>query len=161
MIDQLSVGRALKGNMRDLSEGKPKLRLALAVLSARLAVHIFPVSDSLRCIVLALLCSLLTTRVSYAANVPLNSVEAKKMLQARGVGKMVKIKQSDGKEIRAKIISIGEESIVLQVGSQPTIELPYGKVTAVKGPGLPKAAKIAIWVVVVAWIASLYPATHT
>jgi hypothetical protein len=115
----------------------------------------------LRCIVLALLYCLLTSNVSYAENVPLNSFEAQKMLQTRGVGKMVKIKRADGKEIRARIISIGEDSVVLQVGSQPTIELPYSKVVAVKGPGLPKAAKIAIWVVVIVWIASLYPATHT
>ena len=147
--------------MSDAPRWKRKLRLALAGLSWRLAIHNSPVTDSLRCIVLALLCSLLATSVSYAADVPLNSVEAKRMLQARGVGKMVKIKRADGKELRGKIILIGEESIVLQVGSQPTIELPYSKVTAIKGPGLPKAAKIVIWVVVVVWLASLYPATHT
>jgi hypothetical protein len=147
--------------MRELSRLKRKFCAALATLSARLAVHRFSAIDSLRYIVLALLCCLLTSSVLYAENVPLNAVEAKEMLQARGIGKMVKIKQSGGKEIRAKIISIGEESIVLQVGSQPAIELAYGAVTAVKGLGLPKSVKIAIWVVVVVWIASLYPATHT
>lgn len=140
---------------------KRKLGLTLAALSVRLATYSFPTAGSLRWIVLALVCSPLTSSVLYAANVPLNSVEAKKMLQARGVGNMVKIKQIEGKEIRAKIISIGEESIVLQVGSQPTIELPYDKITAVTRPGLPKGAKIAIWVVVGVWIASLYPAFHT
>ena len=147
--------------MKNLSRWKPKSRLALAVLSARLTVNSFSAIDSLRCIILVLLCSLLTGSVLNAANVPLNSVEAKKMLEARGVAKMVKIKQTDGKEIRGKIISIGEGSVALQVGFQPTIEIPYGKVAAVKGPGLPKAAKIAIWVVVVVWIASLYPAIPT
>jgi hypothetical protein len=103
------------------------LRPALVILSARLAVDRFSAIDSLRCIVLALLCSLFTNSVLYAESVPLNAVEAKEMLQAREMTKMVKIKQSDGKEIRAKIISIGEESIVLQVGSQPAIELRYAR----------------------------------
>ena len=161
MVDQLSVRRALGGIIKHPSGWKPRSCLRFAVLSARLVGRYLPAIDLLRCIVLPLLFCLLTTLVSYAADASLNSVEAKKMLQSRGVGKMVKIKQSDGKELRAKIISIGEESIVLQAGSQPTIELPYSKVSAVKGPGLPKAAKIAIWFLVVIWLASLYPAIHT
>jgi len=83
------------------------------------------------------------------------------MLQARKVGKMVKIKEADGTVLRAKLVSIGEASVTVQVGSKPTVEVPYDKVTAVKGPGLPKGAKIAIVVVVVVWIALLYPAFHT
>jgi hypothetical protein len=147
--------------MRNLSAWKPKLRVTVAFLSSRLTVRRSHRTDWLRCIAFALLYSLMITSVSYAANVPLKSDGAKQMLQAWGVGKMVRVKQADGKELRAKIVSIGERSIVLQVGSQPTIEVPYDKVVEVRKPGLSKGVKIAIWVVVAVWIASLYPATHT
>jgi hypothetical protein len=108
-----------------------------------------------------LFCSLFMTSVASAAAVPLNAASAKQMLQARKVGKMVKIKEADGTVLRAKLVSIGEVSVIVQVGSKPTVEVPYDKVTAVKGPGLPKEANIAIVVVAVVWIALLYPAFHT
>jgi hypothetical protein len=100
-----------------------------------------------------LFCSVFATSVAYAADVPLDSASAKQMLQKRGVGKMVKITEADGTELRARIVSIGETSVVMQDGSKPTVEVPYGNVTAVKGGGLSKGAKIGIWVAVGVFVA--------
>jgi hypothetical protein len=107
----------------------------------------------LRCTAFVLFCSVLATSVGYAADVALDSTSARQMLQKRGVGKTVKVKEADGTEVRAKIVSIGETSVVMQDGSKPTVEIPYGKVTAVKGGGLSKGAKIGIWVAVGVFIA--------
>jgi len=73
---------------------------------------------------------------------------------------MVKVKQTDGTELRAKIVSIGETAVVLQVGSKPTVEIPYSKVMGVKGGGMSKGAKIAL-IVGAVLVACAYPATHT
>jgi hypothetical protein len=107
----------------------------------------------LRCTAFVLFCSVFVTSVAYAADVPLDAASAKQMLQKRGVGKTVKVKEADGTELRAKIVSIGETSVVMQDGSKPTVEVPYGKVTAVKGGGLSKGAKIGIWVAVGVFVA--------
>jgi hypothetical protein len=107
----------------------------------------------LRCTAFVLFCSVFATSVGYAADVPLDSASAKQMLQKRGVGKTVKVKEADGTELRAKIVSIGETSVVMQDGSKPAVEVPYGTVTAVKGGGLSKGAKIGIWVAVGVFVA--------
>ena len=100
----------------------------------------------LRWTALVVSCSMLATSVAYAADVPLTPATAKQMLQAKGVGKMVKVKETDGTTMRAKIVSIGDDSAVLQDGTKPAVTIPYSQVTAVKGPGLSTGAKIGIWV---------------
>lgn len=88
---------------------------------------------------------------------------AKQALEAHGVGKMVKVKETDGKVLRAKIVTIGEQSVVLQQGSKPTAEVPYANVTAVTGPGLSTGQKVAIGVgigVVVLVAITAYIAAH-
>ena len=73
---------------------------------------------------------------------------------------MVKVKTTDGTELRAKIVSIGETAVVLQAGSKSTVEIPYSRVTAVKGGGMSKGAKIAIWVGAIL-VALSIPASRT
>jgi hypothetical protein len=107
----------------------------------------------LRCTAFVLFFSIFAASVADATDVPLTSATAKQKLQTRGVGKMVKVKEADGTELRAKIVSIGETSVVLQVGSTPTVEVSYEKLTAVNGPGLSKGAKIGIWVGVIVFVA--------
>jgi hypothetical protein len=75
------------------------------------------------------------------------------LLEKRGVGKIVKVQEADGPELRARILSIGEASVVLQPDSKPAIEVPHDKITAVKGPGLSKDAKIGIWVGIAIFVA--------
>jgi hypothetical protein len=72
----------------------------------------------------------------------------KQMVQARGVGKEVKVKGTGGTTLRGKITSIGENSFTVRVDSK-NVELPYSEVSTVQGPGLPKAAKITVVVIVV------------
>jgi len=118
----------------------------------------------LRFTAFVLFCSIFASSVAYAADVPLTPETAKQKLQARGVGKMVKVKEADGTVVRAKIVSIGEESVVMQNGSKPTVEVPYNKVTAVTGPGLSKGESIAIVVgigVVVAVVVVALLAAHS
>jgi hypothetical protein len=50
--------------------------------------------------------------------------------------------------VRAKIVSIGDDSVVLQQGSKLSVTIAYSQMTAVKGPGLPTGAKVGIWVAV-------------
>jgi hypothetical protein len=89
---------------------------------------------------------------------------AKQMLQARGVGQMVKVKETDGTTLRARIVSLGGESVVVQDGSKPAVTVPYDHITAVKGPGLSTGAKVTIGVVVgvvvaAAIVAAIFAAT--
>lgn len=102
----------------------------------------------LRSVALTLAFTLSAASVAYAADVPLAPATAKQMLQARGVGKMVKVKEKDGTTVRAKIVSIGDDAIVLQNGSKPAVAISYGQMMAVKGAGLSTGAKVGIWVAV-------------
>jgi hypothetical protein len=101
-----------------------------------------------RSVALTLCFSLAAASVAYATDVPLTPATAKQMLQARGPGKMVKVKEADGTTVRAKIVSIGDDSVVLQDGSKPAVTIAYSQLTAVKGPGLSTGAKVGIWVAV-------------
>jgi hypothetical protein len=102
----------------------------------------------LRSVALTLFFSLLAASVAYAAEVPLTPATAKQLVQTRGAGKMVKVKEADGTTVRARIVSIGDDSVVLQDGSKPAVTISYSQMTAVKGPGLSTGAKVGIWVAV-------------
>lgn len=106
----------------------------------------------LRCISIFLIFNIFSLNAAKASDLPINAASAKLQLEKRGVGKMVKVKEEDGKEVRARIVSLGETSAVLQADSKSTIEIPYDKMAAVKGPGLSKAVKITIGVVAAVWI---------
>jgi hypothetical protein len=101
----------------------------------------------LRFVALVLSFSLFAASVAYATDAPLTPATVKQMLQAKGVGKMVKVKEADGTTVRAKIVSIGDDSVVLQNGSKPAVTIAYSQMAAVKGPGLSTGAKVGIWVV--------------
>ena len=100
----------------------------------------------LRFVALVLSFSLSAASVAYATDAPLTPATAKQMLQAKGVGKMVKVKEADGTTVRAKIVSLGDDSVVLQNGSKPAVTIAYSQMAAVKGPGLSTGAKVGIWV---------------
>lgn len=79
------------------------------------------------------------------ATATLDAVSAKQQIALRGVGKGVKVHEADGTVLRGKIVSMGEDSFGIQVGSKPVVEVPFASVREVQGPGLSKGAKIAIW----------------
>ena len=74
-----------------------------------------------------------------------DAASAKQQIAARGVGKGVKVHEADGTVLRGKIVSMGEDSFGMQVGSKPVVDVPFANVREVQGPGLSKGAKIAIW----------------
>ncbi len=100
----------------------------------------------LRCFALVLFISILGDALAYAEEPTLTPVTAKQMVQARGVGKGIKVKEADGTTLRGKVASIGADSFGMQVGSKPAVEISYAQVTKVQGPGLSKVAKIGILV---------------
>ena len=94
----------------------------------------------------ALLLSLtfVTERGAFATITP-DATSAKQQIAMRGVGKSVKVHEADGTVLRGRIVSLGEDSFGMQVGSKPVVDLPFANVREVQGPGLSKGAKIAIW----------------
>ncbi len=86
-----------------------------------------------------------TERIALAASTP-DAASAKQQVASRGLGKGVKIREADGTSLRGKIVSLGEDSFGLQVGSKPAIDVPYAAVTEVQGPGLSRGARIGLWV---------------
>lgn len=98
----------------------------------------------LQCIAFVLLVSILGDSLAYAETPTLPPATAKQMVQARGVGKGIKVKEADGTTIRGKIVSIGEDSFGVQVGSKAATEISYAQVTMVQRPGLSTWAKVGI-----------------
>ncbi len=83
-------------------------------------------------------------RGAFATSTP-DAASAKQQIAARGGGKGVKVHEVDGTVLRGKIVSIGENSFAMQVGSKPVVEVLFANVREVQAPGLSKGAKIAIW----------------
>jgi len=97
-----------------------------------------------RATALLLALTFVTERAAFATSSP-DAASAKQQIAARGVGKGVKVHEADGTVLRGKIVSMGEDSFGMQVGSKPVVEVPFANVREVQGPGLSKGAKIAIW----------------
>jgi hypothetical protein len=93
---------------------------------------------------LLLALTFVTERAAFATLAP-DAASAKQQIAARGVGKGVKVHEADGTVLRGKIVSMGENSFGMQVGSKPVVDVSFANVREVQGPGLSKGAKIAIW----------------
>lgn len=119
----------------------------------------------LRCIALVLFISIPGNTLAYAEEPTLTPATAKQMVQARGVGKGIKVKEADGTTLRGKITSIGDDSFSMQAGSRSAVEISYAQVTRVQGPGLSTGAKIGILigaaVVATAAISVVYDGEHS
>ena len=59
---------------------------------------------------------------------------------------MVKLNEINGTTLRGKIISIGEESCVVQRDAHPPVVILYSDLADVRGAGLSRDAKIGIGV---------------
>lgn len=94
---------------------------------------------------LLLAITFLSERMALAIPTP-DAASAKQQVAARGVGKSVKIHEADGTVLRGKILSLGDDSFGIQVGSKPPVEVPFANVRAVDGPGLSKGAKMGLTV---------------
>lgn len=87
----------------------------------------------------------LCQRVALAIPTP-DAASAKQQIAARGVGKGVKVHESDGSVLRGRIVSLNDDSFGIQVGSKPPMDVAFANVRAVDGPGLSGGAKIALGV---------------
>jgi hypothetical protein len=96
----------------------------------------------------ALLLILTTTAegVAYASSA-MDATAVKQQLMKRGLGKMVKIKETDEESVRGKIVSLGDNSVNLQDGSKLAREIPFSRVAGVHAAGLSKGATITLVVV--------------
>ena len=94
---------------------------------------------------LLLAIAFLSDRLALAIPTP-DAASAKQQIATRGVGKSVKVHEADGTVLRGKIVSLGEDSFGIQIGSKPSIEVTFANVRAVDGPGLSKGAKIGMGV---------------
>ena len=96
---------------------------------------------------LLLAITFLNEHVALAIPTP-DAASAKQQIAARNVGKSVKVHEADGTVLRGKIVSLGEDSFGVQVGSKPPVEVTFANVRAVDGAGLSKGAKIGMGVAV-------------
>ena len=93
--------------------------------------------------ILLCLCPLWTGTAWAAA--PLDATTVKQQIQAHGAGKMIRLDRQDATEIKGALVSIGDESCVLQVRKQAAlVTVSYAEVTKVRGPGLSHGAKVGI-----------------
>jgi len=65
-------------------------------------------------------------RAAFATSMP-DAAGTKQQIAARGVGKGVKVQEADGTVLRGKIVSMGEDSFGMQVGSKPVVEVPCAR----------------------------------
>ncbi len=82
--------------------------------------------------------------VADAAGPPMDAGRAKQALEARGIGSAVKVRQGDGAMHRGTIVSLGEQSFLLQEKGRPPSEVPFSEVRSVQGPGMSRGAKIGL-----------------
>lgn len=103
-----------------------------------------PCLRHLRLISLLLCVCVLFNSTMFAA-VPLDAATVKQQIQSHGVSSVVRLSRKDGGELKGRIVSIGEDSCVLQVKKQPApVTVAFADVTKVKGPGLSTGAKVGI-----------------
>jgi hypothetical protein len=92
----------------------------------------------------------LFAQLSVAEEKPVDAAAVKATVQARGVGRGLKIVELDKTQVTGVIVSIGEQSFVIeQKKGEPSAEIPYAQVKSIHDKGkLSTGAKIGIWVAV-------------
>ncbi len=92
-----------------------------------------------------LLCVCLLWTSTAVAATPLDAATAKQQIGTHGVGKVIRLNRRDATEIKGAIVSLGEESCVLQVLKQPEpVTVSYAEVTKVRGPGMSHGLKVGL-----------------
>ena len=77
----------------------------------------------------------------------MDQAAARAQVERRNVGHRVKLRRTDGSEIRGTIVAVHPDSVdVLLKGTGTPVSVGYETLTAVRGPGLPRGAKIGIGV---------------
>jgi hypothetical protein len=93
---------------------------------------------------LVVICKLMGNDIALAAK-PMDAATVKQKVDARGIGKDLKVTEAGGTTITGSIVWIGEESFRLKVKNEPQpTEISFAQVTDVRNQGLSKGAKIGI-----------------
>jgi hypothetical protein len=110
-------------------------------------VDLMRLSDFSRVCAALLISALLGNSFAFAAGKQMDASSAKAKIEARGQGHGVKIVETDKSQVTGTIVSIGEQSVVVQpkAGTAP-VEIPYAQVSSVHNDKLSKGAKIGIGV---------------
>jgi hypothetical protein len=110
-------------------------------------VDVMRLSDFSRVCAALLISTLLGNSVAFAASKHMDAASAKAKIEARGQGHGLRIVETDKSQVTGTIVSIGEQSVVLQpkTGTAP-VEIPYAQVSEVHNDKLSKGAKIGIGV---------------
>jgi hypothetical protein len=107
---------------------------------------------------IVLMLAMLGNSTAFAGRVLLDAVSAKQVLTKRGVGKLVRITESDGTNITGMLTALHDDTFEVTPKSDPTsTTISYAQVTEVHNDKSPKAAhstggqgrEIAVIVVVV------------
>jgi hypothetical protein len=102
------------------------------------------------CLCLVLLGTLLGNDVAFAAVPPMNAGTAKQVIVTRGVGKSVKVTETDGTVVTGKIAAIEDDKFEITAkDAAAPVSIPFSQVKDVHNGGLSKGAKIGIVLAVV------------
>jgi hypothetical protein len=94
-------------------------------------------------------------QLSVAEEKTVDAAAVKATVQARGVGRGLKIVELDKTQVNGVIVSIGEQSFMIeQKKGEPPAEIAYAQVRSIHNKGkLSTGAKVGIWVAVGAAVA--------
>ena len=99
----------------------------------------------------ALMLTLVANGVAVAAS-PMDKMDTtivQAKVKARGIGKEVKITETDKTQLKGVIVKIGEQSFQLKVKDSPDpVEIPYANVSSVHNAGLSTGAKVGIGILI-------------
>jgi len=105
---------------------------------------------SFRLSILVLLTTLIPNHIALASSPPLDSLSVKQEIATRGVGKGVKITETDGTVVTGKIVAVEDEEFqVAPKGGAPAVAIPFSQVKGIHNAGLSKGAKVGIVLAVV------------
>lgn len=94
---------------------------------------------------LVLIFAIVGNTLGFAASKPVDVAQVKAKVAARGVGQGVRVTLADKTEQKGMIVSIGDQSFVLQPkGASAQSEVQYAQVTGVHRDKLSTGQKVAI-----------------
>jgi hypothetical protein len=98
-----------------------------------------------------LIAALLSNNFAFAAKRPVDPAAIKAKVQARGVGRSVRVTMADGTEIKGVIVSIGDQSFLAKPkrAAQPQ-EIQYAQVIGVHNDTMGTGTQVTIVVVAIA-----------
>jgi hypothetical protein len=92
-------------------------------------------------VALVLCLALVTSSVAQGTSGGAGALSGKDVLQSHQVGQMVVVKRTDGSKVRAKIVSVRDDAVVLRGSGGGNVEIAYKDIAKVQNGGLSRGAK--------------------